>query len=245
MPTFESKCPLCNAVFQAEAEWVGQIGECPGCGKEIKVEMPIVEQKVLTLKKNPADISGNPIVDSQSIVSRETDEKICPYCGETIKSVAIKCRFCQSELTRAEPAVEQKLKMASVPLGHKQKKTSEPIKNEKSLSNFQLWTFVVGGIFVAIWIIIFIIIAIPSKTAENSAHNAVESNAHNPYQYQYDLGRKWAKEAVNMGLDDGNKTCYYLKGIQELSNSQDPYEDQKKDAFTKGWNSVRFGNDLK
>lgn len=40
-----------------------------------------------------------------------------------------------------------------------------------------------------------------------------------------------------MGLGDGNKTCYYLKGIQGLSNSQDAYEDQKKDAFTKGWNS--------
>jgi hypothetical protein len=31
------------------------------------------------------------------------DEKLCPYCAETIKAAAVKCRFCQSDLV-AEPA---------------------------------------------------------------------------------------------------------------------------------------------
>jgi hypothetical protein len=31
------------------------------------------------------------------------DEKVCPYCAETIKAAAVKCRFCQSDL----PAVEE------------------------------------------------------------------------------------------------------------------------------------------
>jgi Mce-associated membrane protein len=33
------------------------------------------------------------------------DEKLCPYCAETIKAAAVKCRFCQSDLP-AEDAAE-------------------------------------------------------------------------------------------------------------------------------------------
>ena len=37
-----------------------------------------------------------------------SDEKVCPFCGETIKSVAIKCKHCKSNLTKQieSPTVE-------------------------------------------------------------------------------------------------------------------------------------------
>lgn len=35
------------------------------------------------------------------------DERVCPFCAETIKASAIRCRFCQSDVTPlAEPAAE-------------------------------------------------------------------------------------------------------------------------------------------
>ena len=34
----------------------------------------------------------------------QPDEKVCPYCAEVIKAAAVKCRYCQSELTDAPAA---------------------------------------------------------------------------------------------------------------------------------------------
>ena len=89
MGAFNSKCPLCGGGFQAEDEWIGQVGECPKCGKDITIQgnTPITTRAI----QSPPEIKAE-------TASCTEDEKFCPYCGETIKKVAVKCKHCQSDL---------------------------------------------------------------------------------------------------------------------------------------------------
>jgi hypothetical protein len=47
--------------------------------------------------------------------SLEPDEKVCPYCAEVIKAAAVKCRYCQSELTVGPGGKAEKVPLAATP----------------------------------------------------------------------------------------------------------------------------------
>lgn len=50
MAIFNAKCPLCGSDYQAQEEWIGGIGECPECHKDIKIEKPNIEPSHKSLK---------------------------------------------------------------------------------------------------------------------------------------------------------------------------------------------------
>ena len=65
------------------------------------------------------------------------DEKRCPYCAETIKAAAVKCRFCQSDLTApapAEPATEPATAPAGETAGETEPRSSSEPPSEPRLS---------------------------------------------------------------------------------------------------------------
>ena len=48
-----------------------------------------------------------PLHATDETVLDSGDTKACPYCGETIKSIAIRCKHCQADLSKAEPEFDR------------------------------------------------------------------------------------------------------------------------------------------
>jgi Mce-associated membrane protein len=66
------------------------------------------------------------------------DERVCPFCAETIKASAIRCRFCHSDVTpvvepEVQPATEAKPKPAPAPSAKREPAVAEPDEGEDTV----------------------------------------------------------------------------------------------------------------
>ena len=80
---FVVSCPVCDQVHHREC-W----SEIGGCGTYGCTQAPVIDKSA----------ASAPVA-----TSAWGDTKTCPMCGEKIKSIALRCRYCETDFDTADP----------------------------------------------------------------------------------------------------------------------------------------------
>jgi predicted RNA-binding Zn-ribbon protein involved in translation (DUF1610 family) len=115
-------CPSCSQQLEVPEDLLGQVVECPACNQSLQLpdpeptSPPAPPSKKIVFRKSGKRSAGNSLA-TQSVGNKT---KACPFCGEEILTVAVKCKHCNSALTgkgKAQTAAPQKQKTSSTAQG--------------------------------------------------------------------------------------------------------------------------------
>lgn len=95
--------PDCGRTIRAKDDYAGRQVKCPACGRVVAIPY---SPRIVQDDDVPGFLGETaPSATAPARERRADDEtKVCPFCAETIKAAALKCKHCGSMLTDTQPA---------------------------------------------------------------------------------------------------------------------------------------------
>lgn len=106
----KATCPICRTAMQANEESV----TCPTCGQIHHKECWAEVGGCGTYGCAHAPAQDKSEQSVQAPLSAWGDTKVCPACGETIKSIALRCRFCSTDFGSVDPLTTADLRLNAI-----------------------------------------------------------------------------------------------------------------------------------
>jgi hypothetical protein len=167
MAEFNTTCPHCETVLQAQEEWIGMTVECPQCQKTFTISVPNTDNDIShqsetftfvcpscdTMVELPSTLAGKKYACKaccEEHIAEPATEKKCPYCQQMIKINAKTCKFCKKQVSAI--LLSDKIKQKSNDILVTSRQISQKIK---ARLNLKRTIFIISCLFFLASCIVF------------------------------------------------------------------------------------------